>query len=232
LTVEEEKIHETPPPSPVSAEEALAVLTPLSSLPELGLHTDKASTRKTEPDSDSGTRDYQELLYVKLDPEYMRTISWSNDPGDLALQTYFVLSKPNLEGDFKVKGLKSVLWENEGRYKFIMTDEKDRRYVWEEDDVHLFWVKDEIWRSWSLSRKRSASSSVDSVTWRWSRCTWTIIPLRILSGFQRLGHGDRDIGSEIDSPPETLRLFHFTGEYGCRTGVRDDCRGVEDIQIH
>jgi len=68
LNVQDEKIHETPSSSSVSTADTIALRTPLLSLPTLGLATDKASAKKTEPDRDGGTDDYQELPYLSWTP--------------------------------------------------------------------------------------------------------------------------------------------------------------------
>ena len=81
------------------------------------------------------------MPYVPLDSDYAHSVSWSNDPGHLALQTYFNPNKPNLGGDFLVHGLRPILREDEEPYRFILKDNKDRYYVWNEFDGRLFWVR-------------------------------------------------------------------------------------------
>lgn len=83
---------------------------------------------------------YYGLPYVRLDPEYARTLCWSNNPDDLALQTYFNPEEPNLDTNYNIQGLVPVLREDEGLYRFVLKDKKGRFYIWDEDG-HLLWVK-------------------------------------------------------------------------------------------
>jgi hypothetical protein len=50
---------------------------------------------------------------------------------------------PHLGGDFGVKGLEPVLREKQGLNRFLLKDEQDRFYVYEEWDGFLYWVKAE-----------------------------------------------------------------------------------------
>ena len=102
----------------------------------------------------------QELPYVRLDEEYVESVCWSNDPGDLALETYFNPAAPNLETDYHIKGLQPVLRESEGTYRFILKDEKDRLYVWDEDG-HMFWVKNK-----ALEKEFTMEDKVDYIICR------------------------------------------------------------------
>jgi len=73
------------------------------------------------------------------------------------LETYFLPTPPNLATDYNIKGLKPILRENDGFYRFILTDKQSRLYVWDEDG-YLFWVKDE-----ELESLMSVEEKVDFV---------------------------------------------------------------------
>jgi len=83
------------------------------------------------------------LPYLHLPTAYTQDLTWSNDPEDLALQTYFNPKKPNLGGSFGVKGLQPVLREKEGSHRFLLKDDQDRFYMYEEWDSFLYWVHSE-----------------------------------------------------------------------------------------
>ncbi|KAF2833280.1 hypothetical protein CC86DRAFT_461683 [Ophiobolus disseminans] len=129
---------------------------PSSSLPDYDLAN---KSQKLVHDSNVAPhiRNQQELPYVRLDEEYAQSVRWSKNPGDLALETYFNTTKPNLETDYNVKGLRPVLLQNDGFYRFILKDEQDHFYVWDEDSL-LFWVKDE-----EIEKPMSLEDKVDFV---------------------------------------------------------------------
>jgi hypothetical protein len=92
-------------------------------------------------DGPSDAQKDKALPYVQLDTDFAASLCWSNDPGQLALQTYFNPEKPSLGGDFQVDGLHPILLEDRGRGRFILMDSKDRFYVWSECDGPLYWVR-------------------------------------------------------------------------------------------
>jgi hypothetical protein len=55
-------------------------------------------------------------------------LCWSNDPGDLAISTYFDPRKLNSGSNFLVVSLCPILREDDKRDKFILTDDKNRFY--------------------------------------------------------------------------------------------------------
>lgn len=89
----------------------------------------------------SDAEDIHGLPYVQLDSDYTNSLCWSNDPGQLSLQTYFDPDKPNLSSDFNVPGLSPILREYGGRHRFILKGSKGRFYVWNEWSGRLFWVR-------------------------------------------------------------------------------------------
>jgi len=90
---------------------------------------------------DDGIDDDDER-YIQLDPNFAQELYWSNHPGDLAIQTYFRPTQPNLETDYNIPGLRPVLREPDGFHRFLLKDPQDRFYIWDEDD-HLWWVMEE-----------------------------------------------------------------------------------------
>ncbi|KAF2833279.1 hypothetical protein CC86DRAFT_399911 [Ophiobolus disseminans] len=87
------------------------------------------------------TQNDNDLLCVPLEDDFVDSLCWSNDPGHLALETYFDPKKPSLAGDFQVDGLRPVIREDHDRHRFILMDNKNRFYVWTEWDGRLFWVR-------------------------------------------------------------------------------------------
>lgn len=77
----------------------------------------------------------KEFPYVRLGEDYVQSVCWFNNPGNLGLETYFNPMAPSLQKDFNLKSLKPVLQENEGSYRFLLKYEKDRFYVWDEDGL-------------------------------------------------------------------------------------------------
>ena len=67
-----------------------------------------------------------------MDPEYIADIAWSNNPNNFTLETYFNPKKSSLGRDYKIKGLRPVIREDDNRYNWILTNAKSRWYVWEE----------------------------------------------------------------------------------------------------
>ncbi|KAF2833277.1 hypothetical protein CC86DRAFT_399909 [Ophiobolus disseminans] len=84
----------------------------------------------------------EELLYIKLKPEYTEGLTWSNDPRDLDLQGIFSQDKPNLSSGFNVEGLRPILKEEDGEDPWILRDAQGSCYLWDMWDGHLLKVTD------------------------------------------------------------------------------------------
>lgn len=79
----------------------------------------------TDPPHDS------DLPYIKLDPDYTKNLTWSNDPRDLDLHGAFSLKKPNLSSDYDVDGLQPILKEEDGEDPWILQDAEGMFYLWD-----------------------------------------------------------------------------------------------------
>jgi len=96
-----------------------------SSMPP-SLETSSAeSDRALVPTGKITTSTYpQALCYVKLDPFYAQSLTWSNEPRDLDLYGAFDEEEPNLSIDFNVQGLRPILIVKEGE-TYLLKDASD-----------------------------------------------------------------------------------------------------------
>ena len=131
------------------------------------------------PANDSVFLANDDLPHVKLDSDFAGPLCWSNSPGNLALSTYFNPAKPNLESDFSVDGLGSILREDHDPERFILTDKQRRCYVWDDWDGLLSWVRDVELETLETWEEKWTLSSADLVAWRWSQYTATSTLLTI-----------------------------------------------------
>jgi hypothetical protein len=80
-------------------------------IPGSEVDEEKAEKLNLKPFKVNIVQGRQDLSYVSLKPAYLKRICWSTDPRDLASQTYFNLTRPNLSRDFNVEGLQPILRE-------------------------------------------------------------------------------------------------------------------------
>jgi len=78
--------------------------------------------------------------YVDLGPKFAKDFTWSNDPNDLMLVTYFGQNEPNLATDFNIDGLKPIVREKDGD-TFLLVDAQNRYYIWNRWEGDLFRLK-------------------------------------------------------------------------------------------
>jgi hypothetical protein len=82
--------------------------------------------------------------YLPLDSDFTDYLAWTNDPDDLAIETYFDPDKEiNLGRMFNIPGLRPVLKEEDVPDNFILTDDEQRWYLFDEYRRRLLWVKNE-----------------------------------------------------------------------------------------
>jgi hypothetical protein len=79
--------------------------------------------------------------YVDLGPKFSKDLTWSNDPSDLMLETYFDQDEPNLATDFNIDGLKPIIRQKGGN-TFLLVDAQNRYYIWNRWDEDLFRLQD------------------------------------------------------------------------------------------
>jgi hypothetical protein len=123
----------------------------------------------------------QELWYLPLDPEFTAPLSWTNDPNDLSIETYFNPNKINLGQSYNIKGLRPVLREEGEPYNFILVDDEQRWYLWDEYDGLLLWVKSKELEALTKIEDKADFVLLDSPAWRLRWCTSTFIPLMNLA---------------------------------------------------
>ncbi|KAF2131647.1 hypothetical protein P153DRAFT_394963 [Dothidotthia symphoricarpi CBS 119687] len=119
----------------------------------------------------------KQLQYVRLSPLNARMFTWSNDPDDLSLDTYFNPLKPNLPDEYNIQGLLPVLREPKGAQRFLLRDARDRFYLFDEFEGELWWVKfrpgeeteclEEVWEKcmWILGEVSMCNVCSEAVFW-------------------------------------------------------------------
>lgn len=136
-----------------------------SSPPDLQ-NNSPASSSNVQPDK-IGTMPCEDEhpRYAKLDPAYTKSMTWSNDPRDLA-NVVFSERKPNLSSDFKIPDLRPILKEEDDEDPWILYDANGMLYLWDELDGRLSRVRDHWVQGSDLD---SVESKVDNiicnVTW-------------------------------------------------------------------
>lgn len=82
-------------------------------------------------------------MFVDLGTQAPKGYCWSNDPGEMDLETYFNPAKPNIGDAFALDGLRPVLKDLDSE-TYLLTDRQNKFYLWAADDGRMFKYKDEL----------------------------------------------------------------------------------------
>lgn len=70
-------------------------------------------------------------------------LSWTNDPKELLLSTYFSPNPPNLANSYGIPGLRPVLKHPSGD-KFLLADNSANFYIWVAYEGGLYLMNDHL----------------------------------------------------------------------------------------
>ncbi|OAG33908.1 hypothetical protein AYO21_11980 [Fonsecaea monophora] len=82
-------------------------------------------------------------VFVDLGQNYPAGYTWSNDPKDMSLDTYFDPGKSNLADEFAIDGLRPILKDTNSEM-YLLTANNAKFYLWAADDGRLFVFKDDL----------------------------------------------------------------------------------------
>ena len=70
-----------------------------------------------------------QLNYIPLGKDFVKAYSWTNDPKDLDVETYFD-KEPSIGGSYNIKGLKPVI-KDKFSQEYLLKDDDGNYYRWD-----------------------------------------------------------------------------------------------------
>src|SRR5689334_20318104 len=78
--------------------------------------------------------------YVNLGENFSKALSWTNDPKDLDIATYFD-AEPSIGGSYNIQGLKPVI-KDKFSEEYLLTDAAGNYYRWNAETPGLAKLND------------------------------------------------------------------------------------------